>query len=346
MNGAPAAPPPPASRTWTRQAGDTMAGGIWAETNRGEDAEPLFVHHLPSGQGVTGVFDGSGGSGSASAYESKDGTPRTGAWLAARVARVALETWFGTSFHAGAGFETAALEARLTELLAALRPATPSRIIGRMHKELPTTLAAVRYSVQAGQVDCQVLWAGDSRVYQLSPGGGLQALTRDHTEEEDGLVQLIQDPPLTNVISASAPFFVQEHRRLLDLPCVLVCATDGFFGYVQTPAHFEHLLLATLRDAASMDDWMERLRHDVMGYTTDDASLGVVVLACAGFAELKEMFAARTREVEREYWHTRPRMDAGPPGADDKAGRRWRQKTWDDYRDGYERFMPPVQEER
>ena len=27
---------------------------------------------------------------------------------------------------------------------------------------------------------------------------------------------------------------------------MLLCATDGFFNYVATPAHFEHLLLDTM----------------------------------------------------------------------------------------------------
>ncbi|WP_433228016.1 PP2C family protein-serine/threonine phosphatase [Actinomadura formosensis] len=348
---------------WDYELGDASAGGVWTEavTGHGQDAEPLFVHHLPTGQGIIAVFDGSGGAGSAPAYWTSDGTPRTGAWLGARVARTALESWFGASVLNGEGFGTADLESRLARMLEAMRPATASRIVGRMQKELPTTMAALHYRLRHGAVDCRVLWAGDSRVYVLTPDHGLQALSRDHTEEEDGLVQLLQDPPLSNVICADSPFFVQVRRLSLELPCVLLCATDGFFGYVQTPAHFEYRLLAVLQDSDSMKDWCGRLGRDISGYAADDASLSMVTLGFTDFPSLRTAFAGRERGLGRRYWSNRPREHTGPPDADrngarpegpsaeERVGRherKWRQLTWDSYRGDYERLMPPPDLER
>lgn len=354
---------PAGRREWSRELGDAAAGGVWTEavTGRGQDAEPLFVHHLPTGHGIIAVFDGSGGAGSAPAYWTSDGTPRTGAWLGARVARTALESWFGASVLDGARFEVADLESRLDRMLGAMRPATPSRIVGRMQKELPTTMAALHYRLQHGMADCRALWAGDSRAYVLTPGDGLQVLSRDHTEEEDGLVQLLQDPPLNNVICADAPFFVQEQRLSFELPCVLLCATDGFFGYVQTPAHFEYRLLAVLQDSDSMADWCTRLGREISGYAADDASLSMVTLGFANFPSLRAAFAGRGRDLECLYWRDRPRerpnlpdadRDGTPPegpGTEVRVGRherQWRQRTWDSYRGVYERLMPPPDRER
>ncbi|MFI0408259.1 hypothetical protein [Actinomadura sp. 3N508] len=349
----------PGPREWSCEFGDAAAGGVWTEAvpGSGQDAEPLFVHHHATGHGIIGVFDGSGGAGSTPAYWTSDGKPRTGAWLGARVARTALESWFGVSVQDRARFEVADLETRLAQMLAAMRPTTPSRIVGRMHKELPTTMAALQYRLQHGAADCRALWAGDSRAYVLTPGDGLQVLSRDHTEEEDGLVQLLQDPPLANVICADAPFFVQEQRLSFELPCVLLCATDGFFGYVQTPAHFEYRLLAVLQGSESMADWCRRLGREISGYAADDASLSVVALGFAGFPSLRAAFAGRGRHLEHLYWRGRPRESPGPldgrrpdgPGAEERADRRereWRQQTWDSYRGVYERLMPPPALER
>lgn len=105
-----------------------------------------------------------------------------------------------------------------------------------MRRHLPTTLAALRYNVREDSVECEALWAGDSRAYVLTADAGLRALTRDHTDEQDTLAQLVQDPQMTNAVCADRHFEVQSHAwTFTGEPCVLLCATDGFFGYVHTP---------------------------------------------------------------------------------------------------------------
>ncbi|RAY16039.1 serine/threonine protein phosphatase [Actinomadura craniellae] len=315
-----------------------MAVGVWTERRpgHGEDAEPLLVHHVPTGEGVAGVFDGSGGSGSAFAYESPGGTPRSGAWVGARVARAGVESWFRDGVGRSAEFDAESLRGRLDVALTGMRPHRRGKLVGSARKDLPTTMAVVRYRLDGRRAECQALWAGDSRAYVLSPRAGLQALTRDHTVETDALEQLLQDPPLTNVLCAGGRFEVDSRALLLDLPCVLVCATDGFFGYVDTPAHFECHLLGALQDSADAAEWARLLAERVSAYTADDASLSLVGLGYRDFRQLRRSFGPRARAVLGRYWG-----DAARTGRSHTELRRWRLEAWDDYRLGYESRMPP-----
>ncbi len=329
--------------SWYHQCASLLSIGVWTERvqGKGEDAEPLLVHHVPTGEGLAAVFDGAGGAGASIAHELPGGPRRSGAWVGARVARSATESWFRAtvagrgSGSGGPAGDAATLSRHMTRLLAPMRPDRPSRLVGGVRRELPTTMAAVRYRRAGSRVGCRVLWAGDSRAYLLSSGTGLQALTRDHTAETDALEQLVQDPPMTNVICADRAFRIDQSDTSFELPCVLVCATDGFFGYVDTPAHFERHLLRALQDARDTADWADLLCARVAEYTGDDASLTAVALGYRHFEDLRSAFARRADTVERDYWLGREHH--GRPGFDE-----WRHRTWLAYRPDYERRMPPV----
>jgi serine/threonine protein phosphatase PrpC len=323
-----------------------MALSVWTErrSGQGEDADPLLLHHRPTRCGVLGVFDGLGGAGSSIAWHDADGNARTGAWVASRMARLATESWFTGEMDnrmAREG-ETRAADAHtglgthLRKLFAGFRPAgRRSKVVGTMRRQLPTTVAALRYTARDGDVECEALWAGDSRAYVLTSQAGLQALTRDHADDLDVLSQLVQDPQMTNMVSADREFFVQRQQYgRIPLPCVLLCATDGFFGYVQTPGDFEHVLLSTLCRSADLDDWAAHLTATVDSYTGDDASLALVALGFRDFDEL------RAGCVERFAWLDRD-ASAMPDPRDAEAMRHWRAQAWERYRPGYEAWLPP-----
>lgn len=326
---------------WHHRGDAVLSIGVWTERKlgRGEDAEPLLVHHVPTGEGIVGVFDGSGGSGASIAYESRDGESRSGAWVAARVVRAGVESWFYDGVHERATFESESLRTQLYELLTTLRPRSRSKVVGTIRRDLPTTMAALCYRHDLEQVACRALWVGDSRAYALTPRGGLRVLTRDHTVETDALEQLLQDPPLTNVLCADHDFLIDSHSVLLDAPCVLVCATDGFFGYVDTPAHFECHLLGALGVADNESSWARSLAELVSSYSADDASLVVVALGYSSFEELQMSFSNRRQEVLERYMWSRP-----PNQGARELVRQWRMRTWDGYQPGYEQWMPPLRE--
>ena len=206
---------------------------------------------------------------------------------------------------------------------------------GSIHRTFPTTIAALDFQRDAGEVHWEVLWAGDSRCYVAEPNTGLQQLSRDDTDLADILQQLVQDPPLNNMVSAGRQFALNRWRGRAYLPCLLVCATDGCFGYVQTPAEFEHVLLSTMLSAQDLVHWSGLLTERISSYTGDDASLVLVSLGLNGFDDLRRHYRERAEEVRREH---------GAPMALVRPGDRAelvaaRERSWHRYRSTYERRL-------
>jgi serine/threonine protein phosphatase PrpC len=327
---------------------------VWTERvpGHGEDAEPFVAHHWKSGQGLLAVFDGSGGAGAAPAWQAPDGTSRTSAWVGARTARLATECWFHDVTRDRQEAESQSLHQYL-EYFLAKAPQRRSKIGGTMRRQLPTTLAGVHYRVQdsGAEIAVRPLWAGDSRAYALLPESGLHVLTRDHTRESDALELLRSDPPMTNLVCADRDFAVDSHHLILRLPCVLVAATDGFFGYVHTPADFEHLLLRTLQETDDAAAWAHLLRREVEAFTADDASLALLAIGYRDFADLRSRFVPRLRQLTDQQYRGRPNaLTATPdPAADphETAARvkAWQDRSWKAYCRDYESYLPPAPEE-
>lgn len=328
---------------WAKDMEGLQSVGVWTErvAGHGEDAEPFITHHLRTGQGLIAVFDGSGGAGSAPVWQAPDGRTQTGAWVGSRVARLATDCWF----HDVVTSEELNTAEQLHEYLDYFHTSAPqrrSKIVGRMRRQLPTTLAAVRYQLREDDtLEAHALWAGDSRAYLLLPDSGLHVITRDHTEESDALALLRSDPPMTNSICADRDFTIDANSMSLPFPAVLLAATDGFFGYVHTPADFEYVLLHTLMRAQNADDWAGLIRDSVQSYTADDASLALVALGYADFRHLRSVFKQRHINLQKLLGSSRPHES-------DKASdiRAWQDATWQEYRVDYETYLPALPEER
>jgi len=325
---------------WGERRGDLCAVGVWTEKRLGdgEDAEPLLVHHFPTGAGILGVFDGVGGAGSATEYRIGEGPLRTGAWFGSRVARHAVESWF-RRVVAGWPAELEALRGWIKTVLELKRPDIRSKLVGSMRESLPSTMAAIHYRRAGDVLECRALWAGDSRAYLLDPAAGLLALTRDHCEEADALKQLRDAPPMVNSLRAHNPFYLSENSIDVRLPAVLVCVTDGFFGRLDTPAQLELHMLDRLTHAQDEHDWARLLAERVKTYTDDDATLSLVALGYANFDELRSAFKARTEHLQDNY-----HLPASV-AEDRKKYRNWCDETWKLYRRDYERHMPRPPEE-
>ncbi|WP_153033128.1 protein phosphatase 2C domain-containing protein [Amycolatopsis sp. YIM 10] len=299
---------------------------VWTEREpgRGEDAEPLLLFHRPERRGLLAVFDGVGGAGRANAGSGRSGAEHSQAWVAARRARGLAEEWFSLHLPTELGEHIAD---RLGE------GAPPAgRMRGSMRRELPTTLAALCFRLTGNEVGWEVLWAGDSRCYVAEEHLGLQQLSRDDTESADALELLTQDPPMTNMVSSSRAFSLNHWRGRAQLPCVLLCATDGFFGYVGTPAEFEHLLWNTLVTAQNCDHWSALLADRVAGYTGDDASIVVTALGYRDFDEFRARFRPRADTVWTTHAEPMERVRPGDRAALVAA----RAESWHRYRSTYE----------
>lgn len=318
--------------------------------DHGEDSDPI----LRDGPdlGLLAVFDGMGGAGG-TVYETPDG-PRSGAYLASRIARDVVERemldllvpdWNLNGEAAAVELQRVvqdALQERLSEL-----KAPKSGLRSRLLRALPTTMAALalqRTHCNGSRWLCHVFWAGDSRAYVFEPGGARQLSTDDLRDTGDAMANLRRDSVVSNAMSADTDFHVNYRRVELEAPFVLVCATDGCFGYVPSPMHFEQMVLSPLTSARSVGSWSQAIQDAIIPVTGDDAAMAVIAVG-ADLDELKVLYGPRIAELAADY--TGPIDDLGRAVENAELElQRLRQRQLDDieklwvrYKSGYERYL-------
>jgi serine/threonine protein phosphatase PrpC len=321
--------------------------------DQGEDSDPI-VRDGPD-LGLVGVFDGMGGAGG-TIYETPDG-PRTGAYLASRIARDVVERrmldllepdWNLNGAEAADDLRRSvrrALEERLAEL-----KAPPSRLRSKLLRALPTTMAVIalqRMHRSASTWTGHVFWAGDSRAYAFTDSGAHQLSTDDLRDAGDAMTNLRHDSVVSNAISADTEFHVSYRRIELRAPFLLVCATDGCFGYVPTPMHFEYLVLKALDGARSVEAWSQAVQADVAAVTGDDAAMAVMGVG-ADFEQFQSLFARRLATLEDEFIAPLDRLSRAVQDAESALAAARQRKSdetaalWTRYQPDYERLLHPV----
>jgi hypothetical protein len=334
-------------------AGPTLSFGfnLAKVPGEGEDSDPIVRDGRELG--LVAVFDGMGGAGG-TVYETPDG-PRTGAYLASRVARdvveermlALLDPEWNLDGPAAARDLTRSVKRALADTLAGLN-APASCLRSRLLRALPTTMALMalqRREPRKGRWAGHVFWSGDSRVYVLDPATGAHQLTRDDLRDPgDALVNLRQDSVVSNAMSADVDFVVHHHQVELTAPFLAVAATDGCFGYVRTPIHFEHLVLASLRDSTGAGSWSRLLQQRIAVITGDDAAMAVLGVG-ADHGEFRQLFATRTAQIEQRCVVPLDELESEVVRAEqavDEARRRravLQTSLWAAYKPEYERYL-------
>ncbi|MBA3529070.1 MAG: protein phosphatase 2C domain-containing protein [Propionibacteriaceae bacterium] len=320
--------------------------------DHGEDSDPI-LRDGPN-LGLVGVFDGMGGAGG-TVYETPEGQ-RTGAYLASRIARDVVERrmldllepdWNLNGTAAAEDLHRSvqqALKERLTEL-----KAPPSGLRSRLLRALPTTMAliALQRTQPGGSTwACHVLWAGDSRAYVFEPAGARQLSIDDLRDPGDAMANLRRDSVVSNAMSADTDFHVNYRRVELRAPFLVACATDGCFGYVPSPMHFEHLVLSHLQGARSTDAWSASLQAEIATVTGDDAAMSMMGVG-AGLSDFQALFASRVAELESQFIAPLDELSSAVAQAEQELEalrRRQVDKTaevWNQYKAGYERYLRP-----
>jgi serine/threonine protein phosphatase PrpC len=318
--------------------------------DHGEDSDPI----LRDGPdlGLAGVFDGMGGAGG-TVYETPDGA-RSGAYLASRIARDVVERHMLATLAPDRplpGDQTATelhdlLDAALREALTDLNAPT-SRLRSRLLRALPTTMAlgALQRTQQAGgRWVCHVFWAGDSRVYAFTPDGMHQLSIDDLRDTGDAMENLQRDSVVSNAISADTEFHINHRRVTLEAPFLLLSATDGCFGYLRSPMHFEEMVLRTLVSADTDEDWSAALQAEIAAVTGDDAAMAVIGVG-ADLGSLKELFSRRLTEVAEQFTGPLDRSLEQLERAEQVVAELQQQRAadvsarWRQYSEGYERFL-------
>jgi Protein phosphatase 2C len=334
-------------------AGPTLSFGfnLAKVPGQGEDSDPIVRDGRELG--LVAVFDGMGGAGG-TVYETPDG-PRTGAYLASRIARDVVEErmlalldpeWNLDGPAAARDLQRSVKEA-LADRLAQLN-APKSGLRSRLLRALPTTMALMalqRREPRTGRWAGHVFWSGDSRVYVFDPATGAHQLTRDDLRDAgDALVNLRQDSVVSNAMSADTEFVVHHHKVELTAPFLVVAATDGCFGYVRTPIHFEHVVLSALRESTDTGSWSQQLQQRIAAITGDDAAMAVLGVG-ADHEEFRRLFAARTAELEQRCVVPLDELEAEVGRAEQAVAEARRRHAavqtslWGQYKTEYERYL-------
>lgn len=308
----------------------------------GEDAPPLVA-----GAGdvwIMGVFDGLGGAGSRTV--NGDEGPRSSAYYAARVAREAVRNTFehgALDLQHEAGMACAfsraigdALARRNAEI-----PVTRGAVRSSLIRSYPTTAALLVFEPHLDSIAVTSLWAGDSRCYVLTPGAGLQQLSRDDSRAgADPMTALREDGPMSNMLTGDGPCRLSSNVCRIDFPAILIVATDGSYGCLPSPMHFERVLLEALTTAPNPDHWPAELARQLGPIASDDMSLAAVFLgwpsleaAAAAFAERIEAVRALLGSFEQASEAAR-RFDSDAQ-KEREAAEAHLTRGWAQYRGGY-----------
>jgi hypothetical protein len=334
-------------------AGPTLSFGfnLAKVPGEGEDSDPIVRDGRELG--LVAVFDGMGGAGG-TVYQTPDG-PRTGAYLASRVARdvveermlALLDPEWNLDGPAAARDLGRSVKRALAGTLAGLN-APASGLRSRLLRALPTTMALMalqRREPRKGRWAGHVFWSGDSRVYVLDPATGAHQLSRDDLRDPgDALVNLRQDSVVSNAMSADIDFVVHHHQVELTAPFLAVAATDGCFGYLRTPIHFEHLVLASLRDSTGAGSWSRLLQQRIAVITGDDAAMAVLGVG-ADHGEFRQLFATRTAQIEQRCVVPLDELESEVDRAEQAVAEARRRHAalqtslWAAYKPEYERYL-------
>lgn len=278
----------------------------------GEDSEPIL--NTDGKSALTGVFDGMGGAGSKEYLV--QGVKRTGAYLSSRLVRNVVEDFFRQKEQVlrGVNFTDERMSLELEALVEELKnkikqemfdqikvlDEKPSKIKSGLIKRFPTTMTLAYFWEEPSlnnKYNGIVMWAGDSRCYLLDDGG-LKQLTKDDLRDDfDAFHNLQNDSPLSNYVNADVDFKINVRCFMVDSPFVLITATDGCFGYMLTPMHFEHKLLSLVSGCKKTDQWRKRLEKYLSAIAGDDVSMTIAAFGWDTLTSLNEYFKTRRQHL-------------------------------------------------
>lgn len=296
--------------------------------------EDCYCHSFSDNAGLLGVFDGCGGAG---AREHEFYSNHTEAYMASRLCAgvfydcfrkdppeyITPEQFFRQSL-------TPALQRCLRRYQPPLQPGEV-RIKGSMVQTLPTTAAAALVRSGTGkELEVTAIWAGDSRVYILDEKG-LAQLTVDHTTVPDPMENLYEDGLLQNIVTADRPVRFQCRTVRLKPPFMVFAATDGCFGYVSTPMEFEGMLLHTLLESETVDQWEKGLQKLIGSVAGDDHALCMAAFGYRGLSSVQQTLKKRYAQIRQ--WYLEP---VSQLPMEDRDTRR---AMWNQYKGDYCRYI-------
>lgn len=271
---------------------------------KGEDGTPLLLK-FEDNTTIIGVADGMGGAGG-TVYDIDD-AKHSGAYLASHIVTSIVEKYF-INFKEQALNITNEIQGKIAEELKYHINQGLQQILDKIDKKgnvklniksklikrLPTTLALSYIKTNEKDIELYNYCAGDSRIYSLDSFLGLHQLTEDNlVNHTDAFDNLLNDSKISNCINADSDYIINVNRIKLNSPQIIIASTDGAFGYLPTPVHFEHLLLDTIIHASSMEDWKNNLNTHFRNNQSDDISLSITSIGYKDFSDIKNSYKER-----------------------------------------------------
>lgn len=274
-----------------------------------EDAPPVATDRYAI------VCDGLGGAGhtkhSVPDEENPDAvTERTSAYLGSRIVADRVERFFAEHWEEWASSgETPEIGVYAGQLKEALNRAIQDCVekmriqipVGKTIKIFPTTLASAVFVPCEDGLRVAAIWAGDSRVYLLTPSKGLRLLSLD---DADGAAESMNSGTvMTNCVYAGS-FFLNYCVYTLHEPGLVFCCSDGCFDYLRSPLHLEWLLLHTILNMPQEDGRQpgevlgESIRDGIYQTIRDDTTMAGLCVGFPSIASLQEAFRPRTEALD------------------------------------------------
>lgn len=245
---------------------------------------------------VIGAFDGCGGLGSKTCPTISN---RTEAYLASRAVGNAVRQWFRYNFSVGFKWDENALKEFIganLEMCQSYTEETGLKLKGSMVRPFPSTIAMITLQIVNGKLSTEHFWAGDSRTYVLD-ALGIGQISVDDIKGEDAMSNLTRDGALTNVLSADRKFVIHKAHFEPSHPCIMMCSSDGCFGYVSSPMEFELMILSSLENSKNVDEWQRTLNDEIASRSGDDQTLALAAFGFSSFKEMKEYYLERYKVV-------------------------------------------------
>ena len=259
----------------------------------GEDS---FFSCVRENKAIVSVFDGCGG---LDGKNYQNFSFKTGAYMASRILSGAMKAWFDNVDHVDVDAYKS-LADKTYGIVSQYADRRSVTIKGSMHKDMASTLCAAVVQPKGNDMHADFIWAGDSRGYIFSPEGLVQ-MTQDDIRGEDAMSNLKNDGVLTNVAYSGGGYTVHKRSATVTYPAIVLCATDGCFGYMSTPMEFEYLLLKTLFESKCAQEWKEKIDYELKEISCDDYTLSLISLGFGSFEKLKEAMKDRKAYMEDQY---------------------------------------------
>lgn len=182
-------------------------------------------------------------------------------------------------------------------------------IKGKSAELLPSTFAMALFKEDEDVIHIYSIWAGDSRIYLLSAGDGLQQLSEDDVEGTFDAMKSLGTSNMCNSISGEGEdrFYLNYKRyRIKKQPNLfLFAASDGCFDYLATPMDFEYLLEFAMDRMPDTDD-VSLIGTKISeiysgGNLLDDTTMAGIIFNETGSEELKQQYKERFTKVKDSF---------------------------------------------